>query len=104
MTIPTAVLGGVSIILFGLIAAQGFRMFVEHQIDFANKRNMMIAAVILVTGIGGYKISFAGIQFLENITIDNIALATFLGIFLHAILPDQVVANGAILEEPKQIA
>ncbi|WP_400163246.1 solute carrier family 23 protein [Brevibacillus sp. TJ4] len=95
MSIPTPVLGGVSIILFGIIAAQGLRMYVDNKISFENKRNMIIAAVILVTGIGGYKISFAGMEgFLGNITIDNIALSTFLGIILHLILPGKESAMG----------
>ncbi|WP_426983763.1 solute carrier family 23 protein [Brevibacillus borstelensis] len=98
MTIPTPVLGGVSIILFGIIAAQGLRMFVENKVDFSNKRNMIISAAILVTGIGGYKISFEGATFwqafLHNLTIDNIAFATFLGIILHVILPGKESAMG----------
>lgn len=94
MSIPTPVLGGVSIILFGIIAAQGLRMYVDNKISFENKRNMIIAAVILVTGIGGYKISFEGIDFLSNIAIDNIALSTFLGIILHLILPGKESAMG----------
>ncbi|GEC88334.1 solute carrier family 23 protein [Brevibacillus brevis] len=107
MTIPTPVLGGVSIILFGIIAAQGLRMYVEHKVNFADKRNMILAAVILVTGIGGYKISFAGtgIAFLNDLTIDNIALSTFLGIILHLILPGKESAMGeAHREEQKKIA
>lgn len=99
MTIPTPVLGGVSIILFGIIAAQGLRMFVENKVDFANKRNMIIAAAILVTGIGGYKISFEGIPFLSNLTIDNIAFSTFFGIILNAILPGKDQAQA---ESPKK--
>ncbi|RNB54706.1 uracil permease [Brevibacillus gelatini] len=105
MTIPTPVLGGVSIILFGIIAAQGLRMYVENKVDFANKRNMIVAAAILVTGIGGYKISFAGIGLLSDLTIDNIAFSTFLGIFLHLILPGKESAMGeASREDEKQIA
>ncbi len=107
MTIPTAVLGGVSIILFGIIAAQGLRMYVENQVDFSNKRNMIISAAILVTGIGGYKISFEGAtfwqSFLTNLTIDNIAFSTFLGIILHAILPGKESAMGEA-QKQKQIA
>lgn len=94
MSIPTPVLGGVSIILFGIIAAQGLRMYVDNKISFENKRNMIIAAVILVTGIGGYKITFEGIDFLSNVAIDNIALSTFLGIILHLILPGKESAMG----------
>lgn len=100
--IPTPVLGGVTIILFGVIAAQGLRMFVEHKIDFAHKRNMLISAIILVTGIGGFKLEFAELRefnytftdFIANLTIDNIAMATFLGIILHLILPGKEVAYG----------
>lgn len=52
-TIPTAVLGGVSILLFGIIASSGLRMLVDHKIDFGSQRNLVIASVILVIGIGG---------------------------------------------------
>jgi uracil permease len=97
MTIPKPVLGGVTIVLFGIIAAQGMRMYVEHNIDFAHKRNMVVAAIVLVTGIGGFKLDFHEItfsNFIANLTIDNIAMATFLGIFLHAVLPNKDVAFG----------
>jgi uracil permease len=97
MTIPKPVLGGVTIVLFGLIAAQGMRMYVEHKIDFANKRNMIISAIVLVTGIGGFKMDFHQItfnNFIHHLTIDNIAMATFLGIVLHAVLPGKEAAFG----------
>ncbi|WCK53056.1 solute carrier family 23 protein [Aneurinibacillus sp. Ricciae_BoGa-3] len=97
MTIPKPVLGGVTIVLFGLIAAQGMRMYVEHKIDFANKRNMVISAIVLVTGIGGFKMDFHQItfsNFIHHLTIDNIAMATFLGIILHAVLPGKEAAFG----------
>lgn len=100
--IPHPVLGGVTIVLFGVIAAQGLRMFVEHQIDISDKRNMLITAVILVTGIGGFKLNFANLaqtqsafaQFIANLTIDNIAMATILGVLLHALLPGKQSAYG----------
>jgi uracil permease len=95
MTIPKPVLGGVCIILFGIIAAQGVRMYVEHQIDFAEKRNMIIAAIILISGIGGLKLNLSA-----NLTIDNIAMATVLGVVLHAILPGKKTAFGAV--EPEE--
>lgn len=97
MTIPKPVLGGITIILFGIIAVQGLRMFVEHRIDFSDKRNMVIAAIIMVTGIGGFKLDLHSItwsDFIANLTIDNIAMATFLGMILHAILPGKESANG----------
>lgn len=97
MTIPKPVLGGVTIILFGIIAAQGLRMLVEHRVDLSNKRNMVIAAIIMVTGIGGFKLDFHSItwsSFIANLTIDNIAMATFLGMILHAVLPGKESAHG----------
>lgn len=78
---PKPVLGGVMILLFGIIAVQGLRMFVEHRTDFADRRTMAIAAVVLVTGIGGFKLELPGLA------IDNIAMATFLGMLLQAVLP-----------------
>ncbi|MED0736870.1 uracil-xanthine permease family protein [Aneurinibacillus thermoaerophilus] len=101
MTIPKPVLGGVTIVLFGIIAAQGMRMYVEHNIDFSHKRNMVISAIVLVTGIGGFKMDFHEVTFstfIANLTIDNIAMATFLGIFLHAVLPGKEVAFGKTKE------
>ena len=52
-TIPTAVMGGVSIMLFGVISASGIRTLVESGIDYSHKRNLVISSVILVLGIGG---------------------------------------------------
>ena len=52
-TIPQPVMGGVSILLFGIIASSGLRMLVDNKVDFGNKRNLVIASVILVLGIGG---------------------------------------------------
>ncbi|RXT08736.1 uracil-xanthine permease family protein [Ammoniphilus sp. CFH 90114] len=105
MTIPKPVLGGVTIILFGIIAAQGVRMYVEHKVEFADKRNMVIAAIILVTGIGGFKLEFHDItisNIIANLTIDNIAMATFLGILLHAILPGKETAFGEVEKEVRK--
>ncbi|MFT9847943.1 uracil-xanthine permease family protein [Aneurinibacillus sp. REN35] len=99
MTIPKPVLGGVTIVLFGIIAVQGMRMYVEHNIDFSHKRNMVVAAIVLVTGIGGFKLDFHEVtfsNFIANLTIDNIAMATFLGILLHALLPNKDVAFGQV--------
>lgn len=56
-SIPTPVMGGVSILLFGIIAASGLRMLVESQVDFASNRNLVIASVVLVVGIGNLLIN-----------------------------------------------
>lgn len=52
-SIPTPVIGGISIALFGVIASSGLKILVENKIDFDNKKNLLIASVILVSGIGG---------------------------------------------------
>jgi uracil permease len=81
-TIPAAVLGGVSILLFGIIAASGLRMLVDHKIDFGSQRNLVIASVILVIGIGG-----ASIKFSDTFQIEGMALAAILGVILNLVLP-----------------
>ena len=80
-TIPAPVMGGVSMLLFGVIASSGVRVFIQNKVDFDDKRNLVIASVILVTGIGGASISFG------NFSIQGMALATFVGILLNLILP-----------------
>lgn len=81
-TIPTAVLGGISILLFGIIASSGLRMLVESKIDFGNSRNMVISSVILVIGIGG-----AALRFTDTFAIEGMALAAIVGVLLNLVLP-----------------
>ncbi|MFB5085628.1 solute carrier family 23 protein [Psychrobacillus sp. PGGUH221] len=81
-SIPTAVLGGVSILLFGIIASSGLRMLVENNIDFGNNRNLVIASVILVIGIGGAKFVVS-----ESLSIEGMALAAIIGVILNLVLP-----------------
>ncbi|PSL24843.1 uracil permease [Planomicrobium soli] len=81
-TIPTAVLGGISILLFGIIASSGLRMLVDNNINFGDKRNLVIASVILVIGIGGAKIEFS-----ETFQIEGMALAAIIGVLLNLVLP-----------------
>lgn len=81
-TIPTAVMGGVSILLFGIIASSGLRMLIDNKIDLGEKRNLIISSVILVIGVGG-----AFIQVSDNLQIAGMALATVIGIVLNLILP-----------------
>ena len=81
-TIPTAVLGGISILLFGIIASSGLRMLVDHKIDFGNQRNLVIASIILVIGIGG-----ATIKFSDTFEIEGMALAAIIGVLLNLVLP-----------------
>ena len=82
-TIPTAVMGGVSIILFGMIAAVGVRTIVEAQLDFSHSRNLIIASLIFVLGIAIGDIAVWG-----TISISGLALAALVGIVLNKILPE----------------
>ena len=85
-TIPAAIIGGVSFILYGMISAIGVRNVVENQVDFTNSRNLIIAAVILVCGLGftnGLTFQVGG----ASITLTSLAIAAIAGIILNAILP-----------------
>ena len=81
-TIPTAVLGGISILLFGIIASSGLRMLVDNNIDFGDKRNLVISSIILVIGIGGAKL-----HFYDTFEIEGMALAAIVGVILNLVLP-----------------
>jgi uracil permease len=85
-TIPTPVMGGISMMLFGIIASAGIRTVVESGVDYTCKRNLTITSVILVIGIGGGKILF---PLTEGLTFElaDVALATFVGIVLNLLLP-----------------
>lgn len=87
-SIPTPVMGGVSILLFGIIASSGLRMLVENKIDFSQKRNLIIASVILVIGIGG-----AAIHVGSHFSLEGMALASIIGIVLNQILPGKEVVD-----------
>ena len=85
-TIPTAIIGGISFILYGMISAVGVRNVVESRVDFTKSRNLVIAAVILVSALGissGISFAIAG----YTITLSGLAIAAILGIVLNAILP-----------------
>ncbi len=85
-SIPTAIIGGVSFILYGMISAIGVRNVVENQVDFTNSRNLIIAAVIMVCGLGftgGITFTVGG----ASITLTALAIAAIAGIALNAVLP-----------------
>ncbi|MBM7642452.1 uracil-xanthine permease family protein [Streptococcus loxodontisalivarius] len=81
-SIPTPVIGGISIALFGVIAASGLKILIESKTDMDNKKNLLIASVILVSGIGGLMLQINGLQ------ISGVAFSTILGIVLYQILPE----------------
>ncbi|AEJ25431.1 uracil permease [Streptococcus equi subsp. zooepidemicus] len=81
-SIPTPVIGGISIALFGVIASSGLKILIEAKVDMDNKKNLLIASVILVSGIGGLMLQINGLQ------ISGVAFSTLLGIILYQLLPE----------------
>ena len=80
-TIPSAVLGGMSILLYGVIASNGLKVLIESRVDFGQVRNLIIASSMLVLGLGGAVLA------LGPITLSGTALAAIVGIILNVILP-----------------
>jgi len=78
--IPLAVMGGVSIVVFGLIAVAGAKIWVDNRVDFGDNTNLIVAAVTLILGTGDYTLKFGGL------TLGGIGTATFGAIALHALL------------------
>jgi uracil-xanthine permease len=78
--IPLAVMGGVSIVVFGLIAVAGAKIWVDNKVDFSDNRNLVVAAITLVLGTGDYTLKFGGF------TLGGIGTATFGAIALWALL------------------
>ncbi|MFD1391992.1 uracil-xanthine permease family protein [Lacticaseibacillus jixianensis] len=89
-TIPSPVIGGISFLLFGVIASNGLKVLIDNKVDFNKKRNLMIGATILVIGIGNASLQIGGYTF------SGLAIATVLGILLNFILPQQAANE----EEP----
>lgn len=81
-TIPFPVMGGVSILLFGIIASCGARVMINGRVDLGLQRNLIITSVILVIGVGRMQLNFGAIR------IDGMALAAIVGIILNLILPN----------------
>ncbi len=95
-TIPDAIIGGISIVLYGMITATGVRTIVENKVDFKNMRNVLVAALILVTGLGIQTSSAMGSNSAElvwgvvkigTLSFSGLATAAIVGIVVNAILP-----------------
>ena len=78
-TIPVPVMGGVSFLLYGMIAASGLRLIVEEKVNYSRSRNLALSAVVLVTGLSG-----AFIQ-IKEVQLKGMALATIVGMLLSLI-------------------
>ncbi len=100
-TIPTPVMGGISTMLFGIIASAGIRTVVESGVDYTCKKNLTITSVILVLGIGGGRLFFPMGEGL-NFELSGLALATLVGILLNLILP-KTLNTGANEESAEEM-
>ena len=101
-SIPTAIVGGVSFVLYGMISAVGVRNVVENKVDLTKSRNLIIAAVIFVSGLGFS--STGGITFTvgsADITLTGLAIAALAGVLLNAILPGNDYEFGTSVEGDK---
>lgn len=95
-SIPTCVMGGVSLLLFGLIACSGLRMLVSNHVDFSKNRNLMIVAAVLIIGIG---METSGITIpVGNYTLPGMATSALFGVILNLILPRDVEEGPEALE------
>ncbi len=86
-TIPPAIIGGVSLVLYGMISAVGIRNVVENQVDFTKSRNLIIAAVILVSALGFGSDGLTFSVFGASVKLSGLAIAAIAGILLNAVLP-----------------
>ena len=96
-SIPSPVMGGVSVILFGMIGSVGLRMLVENKVDFTRNRNLIIAGVMLVFGLG----LSGGVQ-IGSTTISSTAIAAVLGIVLSKLLPEKDADERKAAKEEKR--
>ena len=80
-TIPSAVLGGMSILLYGVIASNGLKVLIESRVDFGQVRNLIVASSMLVLGLGGAVLNIGAI------TLSGTALSAIVGIILNLVLP-----------------
>lgn len=95
-SIPVPVMGGISLLLFGLIASSGLRMLVESGIDYGHSRNLILSSVVLVIGIG-METTGATIPIGEYV-LPGMATATFVGVLLNLILPKE--SKGLAVDSP----
>ena len=101
-SIPSAIVGGVSFILYGMISAVGVRNIVENQVDLTKSRNLIIAAVMFVSGLGFSQTG--GVTFTVGgaaVTLSGLAIAALCGVILNAVLPGNDYVFGVSVEGDK---
>lgn len=86
-TIPNAVLGGVSLLLYGFISVNGLKVLIENQVNFRKTKNVIVASAMLVLGLGGAAISIVAGD--VSVTISGMSLAAIIGILINLFLPNE---------------
>ena len=86
-SIPTPVLGGVAVLLYGFISVNGLKILIQNQVDFSNTKNVVVASTMLVLGLGGAAISIVTKN--TSFSISGMSLAAIIGILLNAIIPSE---------------
>jgi len=99
-TIPNAVLGGVSLLLYGFIAVNGLKVLIKNQMNFDDPKNVVVASSMLVLGLGGAVISIISGDL--SVTISGMSLSAVVGILLNLILPAQKAEKISIKKEKKE--
>ena len=86
-SIPTPVLGGVAILLYGFISVNGLKILIQNQVDFGKTKNVIVASTMLVLGLGGAAISIVTKNI--NVSISGMSLAAVIGILLNLLVPEE---------------
>lgn len=100
-TIPNAVLGGVSLLLYGFISVNGLKVLIQNQVDFNNTKNVIVASAMLVLGLGGATISIISGEL--AVTISGMSLAAIVGIVLNLCLPTETEEEKTKEKKSKKI-
>ena len=98
-TIPNAVLGGVSLLLYGFIAVNGLKVLIKNQVNFEDSKNVIVASSMLVLGLGGAVIAINNGDF--SLTISGMSLASVIGILLNLFLPSDLTTDEETVVEEK---
>ena len=96
-TIPSPVLGGLSLLLYGFIAVKGLKVLIENRVDFSKSRNVIIASSMLVLGLGGAALTFG------SVTVSGMSLAAVVGVLLNLLLPHEDEEKEEIKTEEAKI-
>ena len=96
-TIPNAVLGGVSLLLYGFIAVNGLKVLIKNQVNFEDPKNVIVASSMLVLGLGGAAVSIVSGDL--SLTISGMSLAAIIGILLCSLLPKEEKPVATLITE-----